>query len=212
MTIFFAVLVWFHSSGRAFKELGTERAWSKMKMERPWMKNTCWIINWAVFLAVGSLGRRVKFSLSVPHHILHLYFDVCTWSACIQQVQHQPPPGIVSASLAFFQVFHLSVSPLATDCSPSHLQLNDWSALVFLLSGHRYSHCQTVKHTCLTFCLSPLNVLYVQYILVHLRWYPFLILSHCTSADPLTSICCLIFVLGFFRNATNPFKGWQVCL
>lgn len=142
---FFPVLVWFLSSGRAFKKLGTERAWSKMtSMERPWMKNTCWIINRPVSLAVGSLGRRVKFSLSIPHHVLHLYFDVCTWSACIQQIQHQPLPDFVSASLAVFNVFHLFVSPRATDCSPSHLQLNDWSALVFLLSGHRYSHSQAV--------------------------------------------------------------------
>ena len=49
-------LFWFLSSRGADEQ--SERGWSRMmSMERPRIKNTCWIIKLAVSLAVGSLQR-----------------------------------------------------------------------------------------------------------------------------------------------------------
>lgn len=155
------VLVWFLSSVRtenqaeSFQKASYWKSLVKDDVYRdgPWMKNTCWIMKCAVSLAVGSLERENKiftFNPSpYPPSLFCLKLPVLPTSnkSSISLCPALSLP-VFSSSMWFFCWADWSVcfSHKFIDCSPSHLQLNDWSGLVLLLSGHRYCHCNYQTH------------------------------------------------------------------
>ncbi len=96
----------------------------------------------------GVWEGRIKFPLSILSRILHLCFDVCTWSCYIQQVKLLP--GLLclcpSSHLPRFYV-DLSVSLHAIHCSPSHVQLNKFCFYFLVTDTHTHSQLPAWRYS-----------------------------------------------------------------